>query len=54
MNYDICLLHQNRRAENKNRREGYKKIHSYFDWETMGFLSAKDGIQDPANSARRF
>lgn len=55
MNYDICLLHQNRRAENKNRREeGCKKIHSYFDWETMGFLSAKDGIQDPAKFCTLF
>lgn len=49
MNCDICLLHQNRRAENENRREeGCKKTHSHSDQETMGFLSAKDSIQDPA------
>lgn len=55
MNCDICLLHQNRRAENENRREeGCKKTHSHSDQETMGFPSAKDSIQDPATFCMAF
>ena len=44
-----------RRAENKNRREeGCKKTHSHSNQQTMGFLSAKDSIQDPAKFCMAF